>query len=194
MVTLREGRAHLNLRPGAHAFTITRPDFETEVRSLIVSATNTSLQVALKESYGELMIASDPEVDVTALGPDGRERPLGLTDSMGRLGPFSLPAGPYEITLRRARCVTEVRHVRVTGKRRVEVAVKPGWLPGSLLVRHPAPAEVWRRGARLGETGAVITNLPAGETAIQVRRPASAATRQPPSYRRPDRPNWIRLN
>ena len=90
---------------------------------------------------------------------------------MGRLGPFSLPAGPYEITLRRARCVTEFRHVRVTGKRRVEVAVKPGWLPGSLLVRHPAPAEVWRKGARLGETGAVITNLPAGETAIQVRRP-----------------------
>ena len=52
VVTLREGRAHLNLPPRAHAFTITRPDFETEVRSLIVSATNTSCRWRSRSPMG----------------------------------------------------------------------------------------------------------------------------------------------
>ena len=170
-VPLREGRAYLNLWPGAYIFAVMRTDYQPATLAVAVSPTNRWLDVALKEAHGTVLIRGDTDVDVSLRGPDGEVRRLGITDSTGRLGPLSLRAGAYDLVLSRTNCITQVRPLRISEDRPAEVTVKLAQLPGRLLVRSPIPAEVWLRNARIGATDAVITNLPAGELAIQIRRP-----------------------
>ena len=184
VVPLKDGGGVLNLRPGRHTFTILRPNYQPVIRVVDISATNRQLTAALKPSMGRLMITGDADVEVSAQDEAGNARPLGTTDSAGRLGPLNLIAGTYELRFKRPHSLPAIRKVVLSENRPVDLNIKLDWKPGQLLVRSSTPADVWRRGTRLGPTGAALPDIPAGELTVQIRRPGfrsyTISTNMPP--------------
>ena len=107
-----------DLDPGSEELIVKASGFQDYSVRLWLEEGWNSHRVGLVDLRGGLVVRSDPGVKVVAIGPNGREVDLGVTDRLGKLVSHGILAvGAYEARLSKPKRVPVSRNVRlVEGK------------------------------------------------------------------------------
>ncbi|MFH0878613.1 MAG: protein kinase [Lentisphaerota bacterium] len=111
---------------------------------------------------GKVHVRSNPGVLVTVESLNHVTMRLGETPENGVLKDLSIPAGSYTLRLIKSNHVTRTFNIAVLDGQEVEIDAELDGMPGRLLVTSGQPVDVLWDGRRIGRSGSVITNLPAG--------------------------------
>ena len=124
-----------DLDPGSEELIVKASGFQDySVRLLLEEGWN-SHRVGLVALRGGLVVRSDPGVKAVAIGPNGREFDLGVTDRLGTIvSEGILAVGTYEVRLSKPKRVSVSRDVRLVEGKAVTLDEPLVAVPGKLSV------------------------------------------------------------
>ena len=171
MAVPANGRAIIrDLPDGDHELVVQAPGYRTLNQMVTVKDGTGEFPARLVPIKGVVEITARPGTKITAIGPGGRQIPVGEVPAGGTLiSGDTLPIGTYTLKLEHQDCApVDATDVKVAIGEPAKVVPTQTPMPGTLEVSStPAGAEVRVNGTLLGKTPAKLTAQPS-ETPLEV--------------------------
>jgi formylglycine-generating enzyme required for sulfatase activity/tRNA A-37 threonylcarbamoyl transferase component Bud32 len=152
-----------DLEPGDQDLIVRASGYETYSTSLRLEEGWNKHRVGLVALRGGLVVLSDPGVEVVAIGSNGREVELGVTDRLGELvSQGILAVDSYRVFLSKPMRVSVSRNVQLTKGKAVTLDEALDAVPGKLSVTaSPAGVVIHLDGVSKGAVPLELSGVPA---------------------------------